>query len=248
MYCRTQLVELQRGLPEFEAAGVWVVAISYDPPGALAQFCDEHGITFPFLSDDGSRLIQQLGILNTLIEPDEPVYGIPYPGAYLLDEDGVIVAKFFHREYQVREAPSFVLAEGFGLQPNLEGYPSARESIDGAAVEVVLGAPDLKFWQRVNLHTRVTPLGGWTLTEAPVVRVTTAADVHIEAPRAGLVDGETRIELLSAVRAAEADEAVAFDIELTCALRGPDGARAERTIELRLEVPVGAMNRARPAG
>jgi peroxiredoxin len=244
MYCRTQLVELQRGLAEFEAAGVWVAAISYDPPGALAQFCDEHGITYPFLSDEGSRLIRQLGILNTLIEPDEAVYyGVPYPGSYLLDEGGVVVAKFFHREYQVREAPSFVLAEGFGLAPQLEGYPSARVDLEGASVEVVLGAADLKFRQRVNLHVRVTPAEGWTLSEAPVVGVTSTADVEIGPPRyiAAEHDAETRIEVLSALR--EGDP-VAFEFEVACALSDAAGTRQEQTFALHLEVPVGEMNRA----
>ena len=247
MYCRTQLVELQRGLADFEAAGVWVAAISYDPPGALAQFCDEHGITYPFLSDEGSRLIQQLGILNTLIEPDEAIHGIPYPGSYLLDEGGVIVGKFFHREYQVREAPAFVLAEGFGLRPALEGCPAARADLEGGSVEVMLGAYDLKFRQRANLHVRVTPAEGWTLIEEPLLRATSTADVEIGVPRyAGSGSGmETRIEVLSAVR--EGDS-VTFDIDLACVLRDPAGGRLKRTVEVHLDVPVGEMNRARPAG
>jgi peroxiredoxin len=247
MYCRTQLVELQRGLPEFEAAGVWVAAISYDPPGALAQFCDEHGITYPFLSDEGSRLIQRLGILNTLIAPDEPVYGIPYPGAYLLDERGVVVAKYFHREYQVREAPAFMLADGFGLTPALDGHPSVNARENGVEVTATLGAPDLKFWQRVYLHVRLTPGAGWALDGEPVVRVTSTADVHIEASRhvgSGTGGDETRVELLSAVR--EGDT-VGFEIEVACALRDAAGERVERTVALHLDVPVGAMNRARPA-
>ncbi|MSP21467.1 MAG: redoxin domain-containing protein [Dehalococcoidia bacterium] len=245
MYCRTQLVELQRALPEFEAAGVWVAAISYDPPGALAQFCGEHGITYPFLSDDGSRLIRQLGILNTLIEPDEAIYGIPYPGAYLLDESGVIVAKYFHREYQVREAPSFVLEEGFGLTPSLDGYPATSTGVDGATVEVVLGAPDLKFWQRVNLHVRVTPHEGWTLIDEAVVRVTSTAEVQIKAPRYHAGSGEVRVELLSGLRGGES---VHLDVTVSCVLRNSEGASIERTVEVRLDVLVGTMNSARPAG
>ena len=247
MYCRTQLVELQRDLKEFEAAGVWVAAISYDPPGALAQFCDEHSITYPFLSDDGSRLIRELGILNTLIAEDEAIFGIPYPGSYLLDERGVIVAKFFHREYQQREAPAFVLTEGFGLPPSLEGFPAARASIASASVEVVLGARDLKFWQRVNLHVRVVPAEGWALLAQPAVRVTSSADVRIEAPRypGGTTGGEARLEVLSAVR--EGGN-VGFEIQVDCVLRDPAGTRVEPTVDLRLEVPVGAMNLARRAG
>lgn len=75
------------------------------------------------------------------------------------------------------------------------------------------------------------------------MRVTSTADVHIQAPRSA--DGETRVELLSGVREGET---VPFTIEVTCALLGAAGTRVERTVEVRLEAPVGSMNRARPAG
>jgi hypothetical protein len=41
---------------------------------------------------------------------------------------------------------------------------------------------------------------------------------------------------------------VAFDIEVACGLRDAAGERADQSLELRLEVPVGAMNPARPVG
>ena len=47
----------------------------------LAGFAGEYGIEYPLLADEGSKVIEQFGILNTLVLPDEPVYGIPYPGS-----------------------------------------------------------------------------------------------------------------------------------------------------------------------
>lgn len=48
------------------------------------------------LSDPDSEIIKRFGILNTLVEADEhPWYGIPFPGSYVVDADGVIIDKFF---------------------------------------------------------------------------------------------------------------------------------------------------------
>ena len=51
----TQLVELQEALPQFEAAGIKLYAISYDDPDALAEFALHQGITFPLLSDKAPK-------------------------------------------------------------------------------------------------------------------------------------------------------------------------------------------------
>jgi peroxiredoxin Q/BCP len=76
-------VELQRSLADFEAAGIKVFVILNDPVEQLAAFSSEYGIRFPLLSDADSKVIREFGILNTLIRPDESIYGIPYPGSYL---------------------------------------------------------------------------------------------------------------------------------------------------------------------
>ena len=60
----TQLVELQAAQPRFEAAGIKLYAVSYDEQAALAEFARHHGITYPLLSDKGSRVIRQYGIQN----------------------------------------------------------------------------------------------------------------------------------------------------------------------------------------
>jgi peroxiredoxin len=240
-FCRTQLVEMQRGLTDFEAAGIWVVAISNDPVGDLAQFCDEHDIEFTFLSDAGSDLIRRLGILNTLIEPDEAIHGIPFPGTYLLDEAGVVVGKYFHREYQVREAPAFVLAEGFGLAPNLDGFPREEVEAEGVRLEVTLGAPDLKLRQRVFLHVRLMPREGWEIEGEPAIAVDPGDEIEVRATRYDSGANEARVELLSEARDVES---VPLDIDVTCALRSPDGERVERSLSVRMQLPVGDLNRA----
>ena len=127
-------MELQQQLGEFEAAGIAVFAVSYDPVDALAGFAGE------------------FGILNTLIGADEPVYGIPFPGSYVVDEDGRVAEKFFHREYQVRETGATVLHSGFNIPVDLGGYPHAEAAEAGVRVSVALAGGKLKYMQRIDLE------------------------------------------------------------------------------------------------
>ena len=81
-------------------------AISYDDSEALIEFAEKQGIQFPLLSDIDSKVIRQFGILNEQVtRNDALLYGIPYPGVYVTDEGGVLVAKFFHDSYKKRESP-----------------------------------------------------------------------------------------------------------------------------------------------
>ena len=48
-------------------------------------------------------MIRRFGILNTLVpEDDHPWYGMPFPGVYVTDADGVITAKFFEHHLALR--------------------------------------------------------------------------------------------------------------------------------------------------
>src|SRR5476649_2241442 len=57
VYCQLQTIELQRNLKEIEAGGGQVVVISYDAPGKVKRFAGRQKITFPILSDEGSKTI-----------------------------------------------------------------------------------------------------------------------------------------------------------------------------------------------
>lgn len=127
-------------------------AISYDSPEVLTAFADEFGITYPLLSDTGSTVIRNYGILNTLIRPDEAVYGIPYPGSYLTDGAGVVTEKSFYRQYRVRPATRSLLKDGFGVPLTPLSGPVAESSVPGIRVTAALGEHALVFQQRVSLY------------------------------------------------------------------------------------------------
>jgi peroxiredoxin len=129
-YCKTQLLELQSQYDTLRKDGLGLVGISYDSQDILATFSQQHGITFPLLSDVGSETIKRYGILNTVAEeglgpngndPDiiaqvklyvsanganERQRGIPFPGTFVVDRGGRVQARFFEDSYTVRNTVS----------------------------------------------------------------------------------------------------------------------------------------------
>lgn len=111
----TQLVELQNAMPKFDDAGIRLYAISYDELGALEAFTEHHGVTYDLLSDMGSAVIREFGILNHHVTEEQvPYHGIPFPGTYLIDEDGIVTAKAFHQSLAQRESPEGLIDAALG--------------------------------------------------------------------------------------------------------------------------------------
>ncbi len=92
-------MQLQAKLPEFEAAGLNVVAITYDAPALQQAFVDKHRVTFTMLADQGGATAMALGILNEEYAPGDSAYGIPYPGVFVVAPGGEIKAKVFLEAY-----------------------------------------------------------------------------------------------------------------------------------------------------
>ena len=68
------------------------------------------GVEFTLLSDVDSVVIRQYEVLNTIVQPEDvPFYGVPFPGFFLLDEDGVIVDKLFNRHFAHRDGVEAIL-------------------------------------------------------------------------------------------------------------------------------------------
>jgi AhpC/TSA family/Disulphide bond corrector protein DsbC len=110
-------VELEQSYPAIRAQGLGLAAVSYDSVEVLKSFADRKQITFPLLSDPDSKIIRAYGILNETVEKTNQFYGIPNPGTYVLDANGVVVAKYFEDDYKERETASSILVRQFGLTP-----------------------------------------------------------------------------------------------------------------------------------
>jgi peroxiredoxin len=122
-------VELRDAQDRFEALGIRLYAISYDEVEALAAFAENYGIRYPLLSDPDSEVIRRYGVLNTEVRPgDLPVYGVPFPGSFVTDEDGVVIEKFFYDSYKRRDSAETLIDAALG---KLLANPEAPRATGG---------------------------------------------------------------------------------------------------------------------
>ena len=82
--------------------GVSIVVLTYDSKATLAKFIQKYNVSYTMLSDKDLTVIRQFGLLNTSYEPGTKYYGVPYPGIFFIDHQGVIRAKFAEENYRDR--------------------------------------------------------------------------------------------------------------------------------------------------
>jgi len=85
----------------------------------LKSFADRQKITYPLLSDPDSAIIRAFDIFNETVAKGTPTYGIPYPGTYILDVQGKVVAKYFEDDYRERDSATDILVKQFGNPADL---------------------------------------------------------------------------------------------------------------------------------
>jgi peroxiredoxin len=108
------LVQLQRDLKSVENAGIQLVGISYDEPTALKRFADQMKISFPLLSDRGSKMIDAYHIRNEAAKGRAE--GVPNPGTFILDREGIIRAKLFLEGYRERHKTEALIEAAKSIQ------------------------------------------------------------------------------------------------------------------------------------
>jgi len=65
-------------------------------------------------------VIREYGILNTELDPGHELFGIPFPGTFVLDPDGRVTSRFFEESYRTR-------LTGRNLVLQLGGDPEASD-------------------------------------------------------------------------------------------------------------------------
>ena len=125
--------------------------MSYDSVETLKAFADRQNITFPLLSDQGSKTIAAWGLLNR--EATGRTAGIPHPGTFIIDRQGIVRSRFFEQAYQERSTATSILT-----RLGLDAGGDVRE-ITGAQAGFRLSASDAKVapGERVTLRIDVTP-------------------------------------------------------------------------------------------
>ncbi|MEY2440163.1 MAG: AhpC/TSA family, partial [Verrucomicrobiota bacterium] len=64
MLCNSELRSFQQRLPEFEARGIRLVALSVDSVEINHRHTQKMGYTFPFLSDAKAEIIRRYDLLH----------------------------------------------------------------------------------------------------------------------------------------------------------------------------------------
>jgi DsbC/DsbD-like thiol-disulfide interchange protein len=114
----------------------------------LHNFAGRRGIHFPLLSDPDSKLVRELGILNETVPKDSPFFGVPYPGSFVVNAQGVITAKYFEDDFRERYTSADILARQFGVRPGV-----TRSEVEGKQLKLEAAASNLVVaaGQRVSL-------------------------------------------------------------------------------------------------
>ena len=120
-FCKKQALELETVTAELAEAGWTMNIITYDSPEILADFSSENELTYNFLSDTDSAMIDAFGLRNTEVTAGSRFDGIPHPAIVYIKADG--------------EVAGVQKEEGYRDRPPTEGIPQLVGLINqGAAV------------------------------------------------------------------------------------------------------------------
>jgi hypothetical protein len=153
--------------------------------------------------------MRRLGLINDRVQEDHAVYGIqpnahhvnlPYPGAFVLDRDGVVNQKRFYESYRERDTGAGLLAHALGVVEEPSAPIIAANS--PVTVRAWLDSPTYVFFQRLLLTVEVSVDSGYCICAALPRDGVTPLSLAIE-PLQGLEVGTARWP--SAHRIAPAD-------------------------------------------
>lgn len=108
-FCKAQALELESVTAELAEAGWSMNIITYDSPETLADFAGENELSYNFLSDTDSAMIDAFGLRNTEVNPGSRFDGIPHPAIVYIKADG--------------EVAGVQKEEGYRDRPPTEGIP-----------------------------------------------------------------------------------------------------------------------------
>ena len=164
--------------------------ISYDSVNDLKIFSDDYSIGYDLLSDTDSAVIKQVGILNTLIEDtSSQIYGVPFPGVYVLDEEGRVIEKFFNRSFATRSSAGNILNAALGEVYLAEDVPAVEFINEQIEFTAFLADSELQLEVQSTLYVRFQVADGLHIYAEPLPRGFIPTTVSV-AEDAGLTVGE----------------------------------------------------------
>jgi hypothetical protein len=107
------------------------------------------GFHFPLISDADSRIIRAFGIFNHNIPAGHEWYGIPFPGTFIVDENGIVRSKYFEQMHRQRYTAESILVREFAASGGtrvelatdhlkLRAYPAQDSASRGNRVTIVV--------------------------------------------------------------------------------------------------------------
>jgi peroxiredoxin len=124
-------------LPEFEAAGATLVAVSPMVERFVRQIVRKHQLTFPVLMDRGNAVAARFGLVYTLPDYLKELYlsfgndlpkfngddswTLPMPARFVIDREGIIRSADVSPDYTVRSDPAKAVMAVKAIGPNDPG-------------------------------------------------------------------------------------------------------------------------------
>lgn len=125
-FCNLELQALQARLPEIQALGANLIAVSPETPDHSLTTAEKHGLGFEVLSDVGNNTARAFGLIFTVYEEMRPLYlkwgldvpacngddswELPVPATYVIDTGGFVRAAHVEKDYTRRMEPEQIVA------------------------------------------------------------------------------------------------------------------------------------------
>ena len=157
LYCKEQLVQLQRARARFRQRGFKLAAVSYDDAEVLKAFARDQRIEYSLIADPRSEIIRSFGLLDAGggVSDKHPSAraGFALPGFLVIDRRGVVTEKFFGDYFYDRYTPNNVIGKLF---PEL--IESAARPLSAPHLQLVAKQSDreVTYGNRITLAAEIT--------------------------------------------------------------------------------------------
>lgn len=181
-YCRNQLADLQNSLGQLKKHGINAASITYDAQEVLSKFSDANKIEYPMLADVGSQVIRAFGILNHNVPEGHPMmFGMPFPGDYLIAPNGTVRDKLFLPNYEHRASASQVVLKHFDAAGanSIEIRSGATDATVSLSLDRCFPGQELG----LSLDLRIEP--GWHVYGKPLPSNYQPIELKLESPLIG---------------------------------------------------------------